>query len=171
MDVFVSYKDYHCFGLLKPDLRVSRDLPKGPKSPPEGPPEPLKKHSPFSTAKRTPEEPKRGPESKKGAPLAPLAPPGISERSPEGGRGPPRKTSKITRGGPGPSRGSKFTRNTHLGPPPGSALAFFEKHCTYFHSKSIHFEVGGFQGPFSQCPSGLLGGPRGPQGGPFAHAP
>jgi len=127
--VFVSYKDYHCFGLLKPDLRVSRDLPKGPKSPPEGSPEPLKKHSPFSAAKRTPEEPKRGPESEKGAPLAPLAPPGLSERSPEGGQGPPRKTSKITRGGPGPSRGSKFTRNTHLGPPPGSALAFFEKRC------------------------------------------
>ncbi len=129
MDVFVLYKDYHCFGLLKPDLRVSRDPPKGPKSPPEGPPEPLKKHSPFSAAKRTPEEPKRGPESKKGAPLAPLVPPQDFGAEPRRGPGTPPENIKNHPGGPWALPGLQIHAKHAPGTPPGSALAFFEKRC------------------------------------------
>ena len=124
MDVFVLYKDYHCFGLLKPDLRVSRDLPKGPKSPPEGPPEPLKKHSPFSAAKRTPEEPKRGPESKKGAPLAPWPPPGFRSGAQKGAGDPPGKHQKSPGGALGPP-GAPNPRETRTRDPPRERFGVF----------------------------------------------
>ena len=127
------------------------------------------KYNCFLTFPGPPGITKRAPARKRGAPGPPLGPPGIRCGGPKGAGDPPGKRRKSPGGALGPPGAPNF-REKLAQDPPRERFGVSSK-TLYFLRKSIHFEVGTFQNPNTQCPSGLLGAPREPRRGPFDRAP